>query len=135
MIIWLIFSCIKHDKGRWTLSEGIVEFTCRCREQIIDLVKIRSAGFVVTSRIEQRKLIGEIDNWLDGVLDKSEQIITKTLFIDRDRLNDNLISGAHINLSIIKWKRGNLSEAIEEIEEVYESGFRSTVMYGTLGCY
>lgn len=71
----------------------------------------------------------------DGVLDKSEQIITKTLFIDRDRLNDNLISGAHINLSIIKWKRGNLSEAIEEIEEVYESGFRSTVMYGTLGCY
>lgn len=71
----------------------------------------------------------------DGVLDKSEQLITKTLFIDRERLNDNLISGAHINLSIIKWKRGNLAEAIEEIEEVYESGFRSTVMYGTLGCY
>lgn len=71
----------------------------------------------------------------DGVLDKSEQLITKTLFIDRERLNDNLISGAHINLSIIKWKRGNLTGAIEEIEEVYESGFRSTVMYGTLGCY
>lgn len=71
----------------------------------------------------------------DGVLDKSEQLITKTLFIDREKLTDDLVSGAHINLSIIKWKRGNLTEAIEEIEQVYESGFRSTVMYGTLGCY
>jgi len=71
----------------------------------------------------------------DGVLDKSEQLITKTLFIDREKLSDEYVSGAHINLSIIKWKRGDLAEAIREIEEVYESGYRSTVMYGTLGSY
>ena len=44
------------------MPETIVELSGGCREQIIDLVKIRSAGFVVTSRIEQRKLIGEIGN-------------------------------------------------------------------------
>ena len=71
----------------------------------------------------------------EGVLDKSEQLINKTLFIEKDNLNFELVSGAHINLSIIKWKRGDLAGAISEIEEVYESGYRSSVMYGTLGCY
>lgn len=71
----------------------------------------------------------------EGVLDKSEQLINKTLFMEKDNLTDELVSGAHINLSIIKWKRGDLPGAISEIEEVYESGYRSSVMYGTLGCY
>lgn len=71
----------------------------------------------------------------DGVLDKSEQLIVKTLFVDREKLTDEHVSGAHINLSIIKWKNSDLRGAIEEIEEVYESGYRSTVMYQTLGTY
>ncbi len=71
----------------------------------------------------------------DGVLEKSEQLIVKTLFVDKEKLTDEHVSGAHINLSIIKWKSGDLHGAIEEIEEVYESGYRSTVMYGTLGTY
>ena len=71
----------------------------------------------------------------DGVLDKSERLINKVLFMDRGKLSDEYVNASHLNLSIIKWKRGKLSEAIEELEEVYESGFRTTVMYGTLGTY
>lgn len=71
----------------------------------------------------------------DGVLDKSERIINKTMFMFKDKLEDKFTSASHLNLSIIKWKRGQLTEAIEELEEVYNSGFRSTVMYGTLGTY
>lgn len=71
----------------------------------------------------------------DGVLDKSERIINKVLFMDRGKLSDEYVNASHLNLSIIKWKRGNLTEAIEDLEEVYETGFRTTVMYGTLGTY
>lgn len=71
----------------------------------------------------------------DGVLDKSERIINKILFLHKDKLPAQYMPASHLNLSIIKWKRGQLSEAIEELEEVYNSGFRSTVMYGTLGTY
>ncbi len=70
-----------------------------------------------------------------GVLDKSERIINKTMFMFKDKLTDEYNSASHLNLSIIKWKRGQITEAIEELEEVYNSGFRSTVMYGTLGTY
>lgn len=71
----------------------------------------------------------------DGVLDKSERIINKVLFMDKGKLSDEYVNASHLNLSIIKWKRGNLTEAIEDLEEVYETGFRTTVMYGTLGTY
>lgn len=71
----------------------------------------------------------------DGVLDKSEKIINKTMFMYKDKLTDEYRCASHLNLSIIKWKRGQLKEAIEELEEVYNTGFRSTVMYGTLGTY
>lgn len=71
----------------------------------------------------------------DGVLDKSERIINKYLYLYKDTLDAQYVPASHLNLSIIKWKRGQLGEAIEELEEVYNSGFRSTVMYGTLGTY
>lgn len=71
----------------------------------------------------------------DGVLDKSERIINKTMFMYKDKLTDEYRCASHLNLSIIKWKRGQLTDAIEELEEVYATGFRSTVMYGTLGTY
>lgn len=71
----------------------------------------------------------------DGVLDKSERIINKYLYLYKDKLDSQYVPASHLNLSIIKWKRGQLNEAIEELEEVYNSGFRSTVMYGTLGTY
>lgn len=71
----------------------------------------------------------------DGVLDKSEKIINKTMFMYKDKLTDEYRCASHLNLSIIKWKRGQLKDAIEELEEVYNTGFRSTVMYGTLGTY
>jgi len=71
----------------------------------------------------------------DGVLDKSERLINKTMFMFKDKLGDEFSNPSHLNLSIIKWKRGQITEAIEELEEVYNTGFRSTVMYGTLGTY
>ena len=71
----------------------------------------------------------------EGVLDKSERLINKTLFIEKDKLPNDFVQGSHLNLSIIKWKRGDLTGAIEELEEVYNTGFRTTVMYGTLGTY
>lgn len=71
----------------------------------------------------------------EGVLDKSERIINKIMFMHKDKLPDQYKSASHLNLSIIKWKRGQITDAIEELEEVYNSGFRSTVMYGTLGTY
>lgn len=38
-------------------------------------------------------------------------------------------------LALTSWKEGHLDEAIEDLEEVIESGFRSTVIYENLGIF
>ena len=36
-------------------------------------------------------------------------------------------------LALVSWKEGNLGEAIEELEEVVETGYKNTVIYQNLG--
>jgi len=43
---------------------------------------------------------------------------------------------AKLNMALVKWKKGNLDEAIADMEALYnEDNYRSTVHYGTLGCF
>ena len=69
----------------------------------------------------------------DGALDKAEELITKTLYLYKKKLSADVKLSAELNYALIKWKRGNIREAISDLEEMYEDGYRSSVMYGTLG--
>ncbi len=71
----------------------------------------------------------------DGSIDKAERMINKTLFLSKKKVSADVLRGSTLNLALIKWKRGNLKEAIADMEEMYADGYRSTVHYGTLGYF
>lgn len=71
----------------------------------------------------------------EGGIDRAERMINKTLFMDKKKISEDVLKGSKLNMALIKWKRGNLKEAIADLEEMYADGYRSTVHYGTLGYF
>ena len=69
----------------------------------------------------------------EGVLDRSEELIRKTTYMYREKISPDVKLSAELNLALIKWKRGNLPGAILDLEEMYRDGYKSSVLYGTLG--
>jgi len=71
----------------------------------------------------------------DGHLIKAEKLIAGTLHQNKHKLSENNILAAKLNQAIILWKRNDLDGAILKMEEVYNTGYRSTVHYQTLGIF
>jgi len=71
----------------------------------------------------------------DGHLTESEKLISAVLYKSKQKLTKQNLLAAELNLAIILWKKGNLKEAIEKLEGVYNEQYRSTVHYGTLGVF
>ena len=69
----------------------------------------------------------------DGELDKAETLINKTTYMHKDKISADVKISANLNLALIKWKRGKLPVAIADLEELYNDGHKSSVLYGTLG--
>ncbi len=71
----------------------------------------------------------------DGHLDKAERLITSVVLQKKEKLTEQNLLAADLNMAIVLWKKNNLKGAIEKMEEVYAKGYRSTVHYGTLGTF
>ncbi len=71
----------------------------------------------------------------DGELDKAEAVINKVTYLNRNNLTDVNIIDADMSRAVICWKRGNIKEGIELLEELYSNNLRSTTLYGTLGYF
>lgn len=71
----------------------------------------------------------------DGHIGKAERLITSVIHQkEKDLTKQNLLA-ADLNMAIIRWKKNDLKGAIEKMEYVYSTGYRSTVHYGTLGIF
>ncbi len=71
----------------------------------------------------------------DGMLDESENLINKVTYLNKRDLTNSDLLLANINKALILWKKGELSEAIGLLEEMYDKNLRSTTLYGTLGYF
>lgn len=71
----------------------------------------------------------------NGYLDEAENIINKTVFLGKHALKDLDFKTADFNMALIHWKKGNLNDAIMELEELYSAGFVNSALYGTLGYF
>ncbi len=71
----------------------------------------------------------------DGHLVKAERLIVGTIHQNKDKLSEKNLLAADLNTAIILWKRNDLPGAIEKMESVYNTGYRSTVLYQTLGLF
>ena len=71
----------------------------------------------------------------DGHITKAEKLITGTIHQNKTKLTQQNLLAAELNRAIILWKKNDLDGAIKKMEEVYETGYRSTVHYQTLGIF
>ena len=69
-----------------------------------------------------------------GELDEARKHLTLCLgLIPKEKLADR--NRVRNILALVLWKEGHLNEAIEMLEEVMESGFKSTTVYQNLGIF
>lgn len=71
----------------------------------------------------------------NGELDEAETIINKAIVIGKHILGEAEIKTSEFNRALITWKRGDLSSAIVELEELYEEGYHTAGLYGSLGSF
>ncbi len=71
----------------------------------------------------------------NGELDEAENIINKAIVIGKHTLGESEIKTSEFNRALITWKRGDLSSAIVELEELYEDGYHTAGLYGSLGSF
>ena len=71
----------------------------------------------------------------DGHLVKAERLINGTIHQNKNNLSEKNLLAADLNSAIILWKRNDLPGAIKKMEGVYNTGYRSTVLYQTLGIF
>ena len=71
----------------------------------------------------------------DGHLVKAERLIAGTIHQNKNKLSEKNLLAADLNTAIILWKRNDLEGAIQKMEGVYNTGYRSTVLYQTLGLF
>ena len=71
----------------------------------------------------------------DGELDRAEAVINKVTYLNRNSLTDANVIDADMSRAVICWKRDNIEEGIEILENLYNKNLRSTTLYGTLGYF
>ncbi len=71
----------------------------------------------------------------DGQLEKSEQLIDKICTDQRATLSRQELMTAKLNRALIKWKSGDLKKAILTVQEIYDSNFKTTALYGVIGYF
>lgn len=70
-----------------------------------------------------------------GDLDSAEAMINKITYLGKNILSKAELKKADFNRALICWKRGNLSEAIMMLEQLYSDGYLTSDMYNTLGYF
>lgn len=65
----------------------------------------------------------------NGQTEQAEQQFKKALAMNLPR---EAKRSAELNMALVKWKKGQLQEAIRDLEQVYED-YKTTALYGTLG--
>ena len=69
----------------------------------------------------------------NGEIDEAESIMTKATVIGKHALTDTEFKAVEFNRSLITWKKGDLSQAIVQMEDLYANGYKTNGLYGSLG--
>lgn len=69
----------------------------------------------------------------NGNTEKSDKLLDEISKKYKRVLSDNEKLNIKINKALIKWKMGNLKDAISDAKELYDDGVKNTSLYGVLG--
>ncbi len=71
----------------------------------------------------------------NGELDEAETVMTKATIMGKHALKPEEFQAVKLNRALITWKRGDLSQAIVQLEELYAEGYATAGLYGSLGSF
>ena len=71
----------------------------------------------------------------NGELDEAEAVMTKATVMGKHALSPEEFQAVKLNKALITWKRGDLSQAIVQLEELYSEGYATAGLYGSLGSF
>ena len=71
----------------------------------------------------------------NGELEEAENIINKATVIGKHALKEEEFNAVKLNRALITWKKGDLSQAIVQLEELHAEGYSSAVLFGSLGSF
>ena len=71
----------------------------------------------------------------NGELDEAETVMTKAIVMGKHALKPEEFQAVKLNRALITWKKGNLSQAIVQLEELYAEGYSTAGLYGSLGSF
>lgn len=69
----------------------------------------------------------------NGDVEKAESLINKITYLNGNDLSNYEMQIATINNAYITWKKGDIATAIEMLEEIYDEGNKTTLLYEALG--
>lgn len=69
----------------------------------------------------------------DGRLDESNKKFDEILSKNKKNLTESDINNALLNKALVKWKSGDLKGALKDAQSLYDSGYKTTAIYGVLG--
>ena len=71
----------------------------------------------------------------NGELDEADAVMTKATVMGKHALKPEEFQAVKLNRALITWKKGNLSQAIVQLEELYAEGYATAGLYGSLGSF
>ena len=71
----------------------------------------------------------------NGKLDLAENVMNKAVVLGKHTLKEAEFKACDFNRALITWKRGDISAAIVELEDLYEVGYKTPAFFGTLGSF
>lgn len=90
----------------------------------------KAADKIGNLNVGNRTLMGYVFLRLGDLENASKSLRYTMTLTKRDSADRNQIKNL---LALVYWKEGNLDEAIEELEEVVDSGYKNTSIYQNLG--
>lgn len=70
-----------------------------------------------------------------GHLEEAETVMQKALVIGRHTLTEQEVKASDFNRALITWKKGDISAAIVQLEELYEMGYKTPAFFGALASF
>lgn len=68
-------------------------------------------------------------------VEEAENVMAKATVIGKHALKEDEFNAVKLNRALITWKKGDLSQAIVQLEELYAAGYRTNGLYGSLGSF
>lgn len=118
-------------RAGWLMSLGFNLYRNKAEAGI----KVMRLAYKTRKLSPQHQLIYAFVILRNGELDEAETVMNKAITLGKHALNKENFDSVTFNRALITWKKGDLSQAIVQLEELHSTGYSTQALYGSLGSF